>query len=196
VRGRLFPTEADWCEWHQDPALPGTVLVRVGVGDGGRLVLTGLRIDGAPTAELLRSVPVGRIEAAANAQLTIVEDRVVPAAIPHRPGREPRAAHDGWETSDPVRAVARPAARAGDVPDHRVPDHRVADHRVADGARGRPDRFYRDVARAYRDLAQSSARPAADLAEASGVPTTTAHRWIKEARRRGFLPPGRPGKAG
>ena len=25
MRGRLFPTEADWCEWHQDPALPGTV---------------------------------------------------------------------------------------------------------------------------------------------------------------------------
>ncbi len=59
--GRLYPTEGEWCEWHQDPPLPGTVLVRVGLAAGGRLVLTGMRIDGAPTAELLRSIPVGRI---------------------------------------------------------------------------------------------------------------------------------------
>jgi hypothetical protein len=56
--------------------------------------------------------------------------------------------------------------------------------------------FYRDVARAYLDLAQSSTRPATELATTHAVPVTTAHRWIKEARRRGFLPPGRPGKAG
>ena len=28
------------------------------------------------------------------------------------------------------------------------------------------------------------------------VPVTTAHRWVKEARRRGFLPPGRKGRRG
>ena len=37
---------------------------------------------------------------------------------------------------------------------------------------------------------------ASDLARTHGVPVTTAHRWVKEARRRGFLPPGSPGKAG
>ena len=184
MRGRLFPTDSGWCEWHQEPELPGSVLVRVGVGEDGRLVLTGLRIEGTPTAELLRAVPVGRIEAAANAQLTIVDDRVVPVAVPHRPGREPKAADGGWETTDVSRAVTRPAA------------HPLPDPRLAAGARGRPDLFYRDIARAYRDLATASARPAAELAEASGVPASTAHRWIKEARRRGFLPPGRPGKSG
>src|SRR5206468_12485614 len=117
MRGRLFPTDGDWCEWHQDPPLPGTVLVRV-ASDGGRLVLTGLRIDGTPSAELLRALPVGRIEAAANAQLTIVDDRVVPVAVPHRPGREPKAADGGWETTDPARAVARPAAAP--LPDPRL----------------------------------------------------------------------------
>jgi hypothetical protein len=34
------------------------------------------------------------------------------------------------------------------------------------------------------------------LAEANNVPVTTARRWIKEARARGFLPAGRAGKAG
>jgi len=28
------------------------------------------------------------------------------------------------------------------------------------------------------------------------VPVTTAHRWVKEARRRGFLPPGQKGRRG
>ncbi len=39
-------------------------------------------------------------------------------------------------------------------------------------------------------------RPAVELAEVNGVPVTTAHRWVKEARRRGFLPPGRKGRRG
>src|SRR5215207_2159998 len=183
MRGRLFPVEGDWCEWRQDPALPVTVLVRVTADPGGRLVLTGLRVDGAPTAELLRSIPVGRIEAAANAQLSVVDDAIVPAAPPGRQdaptAREPQLSNAGWEAPDPVRAVLRRT--------HTPP--------APTGAR-RPDDFYRDIARAYLDLAQSSARPAAELAEANRVPATTAHRWIKEARRRGFLPPGRPGKAG
>jgi hypothetical protein len=187
VRGRLFPSDADWCEWHQEPPLPGTVLVRVAVGDGGRLVLTGLRVEGVPTAELLRAIPVGRIEATANAQLSIVDDEVVPAPpvrLPEHPGRVAEAADGGWDVPDPGVAVPRPGARAP------VPDSNGG------GRRGRPDGFYRDVARAYLDLAQASTRPVAVLAEANGVPPTTAHRWVKEARRRGFLPPGRPGKAG
>ena len=64
MRGRLFPTDSEWCEWHQEPPLPASVLVRVAADGGGRLVLTGLRIDGVPTAEVLRAIPVGRIEAA------------------------------------------------------------------------------------------------------------------------------------
>jgi hypothetical protein len=191
VHGRLFPIDPDWCEWRQEPPLSGTVLVRVAAGAGGRLVLTGLRIDGAPTAELLRLIPVGRIEAAANAQLAIVGDAVVPATPAMRPRHRRRAPSPdgrGWETSDPGRAAVRPAgirvrAAVGPVP-------------PSTGGRGRPDSFYREIAYAYLDLAQVSTRPVAELAEASGVPTTTAHRWIKEARRRHFLPPGHPGKAG
>lgn len=179
MHGRLFPIDAEWCEWRQRPRLDGTVLVRIAAGADGRLVLAGLRIDGELSAELLRAIPVGRIEAAANAQLTIVNDHVVLSATPGpRDGampRQPRPVDTGWEMTDPVGATARPnGTRRG----------------------GRPDSFYQGVAGRYQDLTQRSSRPAADLAEADNVPVTTAHRWIKEARRRGFLPPGRPGKTG
>jgi hypothetical protein len=153
------------------------------------LVLTGLRVEAALTAELLRAIPVGRIEAAANAQLAIVDDVIVataspgPRDFPH--ARPPSAPAAGWDTIDPALAAARPANRQA----RRLrPD--------AGNGRRRPDAFYRDVAHAYLELASESARPASELAETHDVPVTTAHRWIKEARRRGFLPPGRPGKAG
>jgi len=177
VRGRLFPVGGNWYEWRPDRPLAASVYVHVVVGDGGRLVVDGLRIDGPPTAELLRAIPVGKLEATANAQLAVVDDAVVAVkARRSRPVRPPAADPAGWETSDPAAAVAR--------------------RRPEPPGRGRPDLFYRDVATVYLDYAQGSHRPAADLAERHDVPVTTAHRWIKEARRRGFLPPGRPGRAG
>ncbi len=205
VRGRLYPSDSDWCEWRQDPPLAGAVFVRVVPGGGGRLVLAGLRVDGTPSAELLRSIPVGRIEAAANAQLAVVDDAVVAAPLqrrpPVRPGRPVDGSPGGWEVTDPAGALSRNAgaarrpARSATVGGGAGASG-ASGGAGADGRRGRPDSFYRDVARAYLDLAQSSTRPAGELAETNGVPVTTAHRWIKEARRRGFLPPGRPGTAG
>jgi hypothetical protein len=177
VRGRLFPVGGNWYEWRPDRPLGASVFVHVVVGEGGRLVVDGLRIDGPPTAELLRAIPVGKLEATANAQLAVVDDAVV--AVKNRrprPVRPPAADPGGWETSDPAAAVGR-----------RLPEP---------AGRGRPDHFYREVATVYLDYAQGSHRPAVDLAERHDVPVTTAHRWIKEARRRGFLPPGRPGRAG
>jgi hypothetical protein len=56
--------------------------------------------------------------------------------------------------------------------------------------------FYKRVADVYRELVGWTNRPAVELAEANGVPVTTAHRWVKEARRRGFLPPGQKGRRG
>lgn len=191
VRGRLFPADGDWYEWRQEPPLAACVLVRVAAVADGRLVLIGLRVDGEPTAQMLRSIPVGRIEAAANAQLTVVDEAVVPAAVSYlRPpaAHEPPASEEGWDTVSPALARARPAGTQQPVLDLVRPP---------DGTRRRhPDAFYQQVAAAYLGLAQMSSRPAAELAEANGVPTSTAHRWIKEARHRGFLPPGRPGKAG
>jgi hypothetical protein len=54
-----------------------------------------------------------------------------------------------------------------------------------------PEGFYRRVAEAYREYAMKTRAPAAGIARESGVPVRTVHGWIHEARRRGFLPPGR-----
>jgi hypothetical protein len=181
VRGRLFPVADGWYEWRQEPPLAQSVRVRVGVADSGRLVLTGLHIDGSPSADLLRSIPVGRIEAAANAQLAVGQRSIdtPPVLSPRtRPVAPPVAVDTGWEMVEPALAVSRAAPAEGGR------------------ARGRPDVFYRDVADVYLDFAQDSPRPACDLADRHGVPVSTAHRWVKEARRRGFLPPGKPGKSG
>jgi transposase-like protein len=59
-----------------------------------------------------------------------------------------------------------------------------------------PEEFYRLVATAYGEYAAESNAPAKGIAEEAGVPVTTVHRWIREARRRGFLPPARKGRAG
>lgn len=59
-----------------------------------------------------------------------------------------------------------------------------------------PDGFYRQVATAYNSAVLTTAAPAPLLAEEAGVPVATVHRWISEARRRGFLAPARKGRAG
>lgn len=78
----------------------------------------------------------------------------------------------------------------------------VSEQRVSGVASGRKgparktDEFYRQLAAAYSSATRQSRRPAIDLAEANGVPVRTVHRWIAEARKRGFLPPGQKGRRG
>lgn len=59
-----------------------------------------------------------------------------------------------------------------------------------------PGAFYHQVAEAYRDTLRRTSRIAPVLAEEAGVPVATVRRWIQEARRRGYLPPARQGRAG
>jgi hypothetical protein len=78
----------------------------------------------------------------------------------------------------------------------------VSEQRVSGIASGRKgparktDEFYRQLAAAYSSATRQSRRPAIDLAEANAVPVRTVHRWIAEARKRGFLPPGQKGRRG
>ena len=154
---QLTPSEKGWFEW-KDGARKGTkVLVKVDEAKDGRFNVTGLRIDGTVSAELLRSLPVGRIEATANAQL-----------------------HGGVDK----------AARGGRS------KPQIAAKLRKSTPQGYTDAFYDAVAIAYRGLVGTSSRPIGELATANEVPVTTAQRWVREARRRGKLPPGRPGKAG
>jgi len=59
-----------------------------------------------------------------------------------------------------------------------------------------PYAFYRQVADAYRDVLQTNKKVAVALAEEANVPVGTVHRWVLEARRRGFLPAAKQGRAG
>jgi hypothetical protein len=59
-----------------------------------------------------------------------------------------------------------------------------------------PDDFYRIVADAYVEYAAQSKAPGKAIAEEARVPASTAHRWIRQARHRGFLPVGQKGRVG
>jgi len=155
VPARLQPHDDGWFEWVDDVPLALPVYVRLDEHDDGRLHVVALHVEGILSAEVLRAIPVGRIEALANARL------------------HPQAAAREWHG-----------------------DARLPDHLLQDEPRRRSDEFYATVAAAYRHLATTTHRPVAELATANEVPRTTAHRWVKEARRRGMLAPGRPGKAG
>ena len=145
-----------WYAWVGDTPESAAVRVRFTPREDGRLRIDGLRVEGRVSAEVLRSIPVGRIEAAANAQL--------------------------GHTAEPPRR--RPVGA------------RVPDSLRSNAVRGYPDAFYDSIAAAYRTLVTTTSKPVSELAAANDVPVTTAQRWVKEARRRGLLSPGHPGKAG
>jgi hypothetical protein len=155
VPAHLHPHDDGWYEWIDEQPMAVPVFVQVDEAADGRVHVVALHIEGIVSAEVLRTIPIGRIEALANALL------------------HPHSTHQGW------RDVAR-----------------LPDDLLLGSARSRPDEFYATVASTYRHLITASSRPVAELADANEVPRTTAHRWVKEARRRGLLPPGRPGKAG
>ncbi len=58
------------------------------------------------------------------------------------------------------------------------------------------DAFYQAVAEVYLQLLRYVRSPAGAIADANNVPVSTAHRWIKIARARKYLPPGARAKAG
>jgi len=149
VPQRFRTLDDGWFAWLDDP----TIKVRFEPDAEGRIRIAALQVDGPVSAGSLRSIPVGRIEAAANAQLHLAD------------------------------ATKRPKAK-------------IAASLRSNAVQGYPDAFYDAVASVYRHLAGVSSRPVGEIADANDVPVTTAQRWVKEARRRGLLPPGSPGKAG
>jgi len=56
--------------------------------------------------------------------------------------------------------------------------------------------FAQRVASTYRHYAVSTGRPAKAIADDSGLPVGTVHRWIREARGLGALGKGTQGRAG
>lgn len=165
------------------------------------------------SAEVLRWLPFGRIEAWANAPDTAaLVRRKLPFPGPDLLraarhfgssfGATSKGPVDHWVAQmlhAQIKDSGVPQAPMAKPPKRPPADEQVIDARIvvpASKGRDRGDDFYRQVARTYSEVAQATARPAPVIAEASSVPVSTVHRWIKEARRRGFLSPGRSGKAG
>jgi hypothetical protein len=145
----------------------------------GRLVPVELRVDGpALDSSKLRRLPLTGAEALANS----VWQGEITAMLEWAPAGD---LHD--------RGVMPPQiGEPGQI--RRLVVRKTARLKIPPGAK--PDSFYSQVAKVYGQLARGSNRPAAELAEVNDVPVTTVHRWVKEARRRGFLPPGQKGRRG
>jgi hypothetical protein len=190
VSENLSYLEDGWVQWSR--VIGGTtegLLVRAKLyaeKEGDRSEIVELHINGRNlTTDKLRSIPLGHIEAIATTDPDVTpSDRSTP------PAPMSQAANAlGNRANQLLLNAAQRKAREPRAPLTRP-----------DGSD--PDAFYRQVAEAYRDVVQTTPKVAKVLAaEASAatgtkVPVGTVHRWILEARRRGFLPTARQGRAG
>lgn len=190
-RWRIHPD--GWLSQKRPDGGEGGLHVRLREQDG-RLVITELYLHGDEiTSASLRAVPLRALESLADAAWRAAHSE------PNERGFFPAAAGIAWTAMDPAPEPTLEELRA------RKPSGETesqADRSSRRPRLTRPDRsgdlqqFYASVAEAYRDLATQTRAPAVAMAEEAGVPITTAHRWIREARRRGHLPPGRKGRAG
>jgi hypothetical protein len=174
-------------------------------GRNGRLVITGLYLHADEISPaVLRAISISRLEAALNASPDVAtqppfdteseeEDAAQEPSLAELRRRASNAQEqrgrlglaDSVEQALPITPIlgSTRSAKATRAPLTR-PDGRD------------PDGFYARVADAYREYAPHTRAAAAEIAREANVPVTTVHRWIGEARRRGFLPPARKGKAG
>jgi hypothetical protein len=153
-------------------------------GDRGEIVqlaISGRNLAGTDprtdvTTDRLRSIPVAHIETLANTN---------PEFRPHIAGKPENTMGEAFNKfrQEANRYVLAKARRRPRKPLTRP-----------DGSD--PDAFYRQVAEAYRDVVQKNRKVAVALAKEANVPVGTVHRWVLEARRRGFLPSARQGRAG
>lgn len=213
AKERAASGNGGWVRWERSN-FPGVVWVRFR-DDAGRLVPIELYMAGDQqqlTSSELRNVPLGRLEAWVNGPDLANQVR----ARLEQPGPDLRraAAHyattfggasgehwvkamlDAQRAGSGVPQAPAPKGKrlqAGEPPHPEV--GRLLEKADA-GRRNHGDEFYRKVASVYADLHRLTNAPALAIAEANAVAASTARRWVKEARKRGFLPPGRPGKAG
>ncbi len=165
------------------PAPAGaSVWVRTGTRHD-RAVITDLHVsnpNGIPPATL-RELSLSRLEAQLNAAIRSAG----PAAVLDAARSIGQAKLDVLaELTRGIGAVLHPAGEPEPRPRLTRPDGT------------NPDVFYRLVAAAYYEYAAATRAPAKEMAAEAGVPVTTAHRWIREARRRNWLPPAKQGRAG
>lgn len=156
------------------PDLPDVIALLWTAEDSqGRAYVTRLLLDAERVSgELLRDMPLGRIETVINAML--------------RDGSCSPSESDRLTNSLHVELTRLRSAlpqRQDDEPGH--PRARLQRPPAAGGG----EEFYAQVAAAYLETLERTRAVAPALAAEAEVPVATVHRWILEARRRGFLPP-------
>ncbi|MEU3982516.1 hypothetical protein AB0F77_20880 [Streptomyces sp. NPDC026672] len=93
------------------------------------------------------------------------------------------------EALAPMHFNPMPSGMVVDEEEGRLPQIKPPQGRITDD-------FLKDVAEAYRHFSDANQAPAPAIADLSGTPVRTVHRWIYEARKRSILPPARTGRAG
>jgi len=185
------------------PRLLAKIEERDGRGVVTRLVLIGDRLD----AQTLRALPLNRVESVANHPLYGVGLGVTKPIDPEVLADLSRRGELFPAEVESIDQALTAFLRKVPEPD---PDWEWQDDGdqvvVRGGGQARepltrpdgtdPDGFSRQVAAAYADAALRTSAPAKRLADEAGVPVTTVHRWVREARQRGHLPPARKGRAG
>ena len=163
-----------WIFWSR--SCGPDVRLRCSTTQEGRIVVTGLCIDADANEPIqavhLRQLPLGAVEVLLN-DLAIT-DGPAPAQAP---------------AFDPCRVDRVHASTAADS----LPIYNPGSDLTIEGAKSRakPDGFYEQVARSYAAGRRLSRNPVTLIAEANKVPETTVRRWIREARSRGVMAPGR-----
>ncbi len=173
---------AGWVRYQESDG-PLEILVRFVVSSTGEIVvadifLADLTGEGI-SAATLRRVPLGRIEADARLEADHLklpfEGLDLRQIVTETLGIKFKGPHELGSVT-----VVEPAEPRLEVP----------------SARPYPDAFFEEVADAYRSQVGYWHNPVGRIADANGVPLSRAQRWIREARRRGFLGPAAHGKAG
>jgi hypothetical protein len=122
--------------------------------------------------ETLRAVPLKRIALAVEASKSL-RDALARRCREHVPEVGTPEFYDvftGWVHDEPPLTLERPKGRA------------------------LPDEFFAKVAETYRAATIRGRPPRTAVAEAAGVSTDVAGRWVREARKRKYLPGTEQGK--
>jgi hypothetical protein len=127
---------------------------------------------GGVTPEALPKIPLRRILLAVAASQSLRDKlaaRLDDSAPEPGETNEFLSAFDGFVVPEPVK-IKRPAGRS------------------------LSDEFYARVAEAYRAALENGLGPRTTISESAGVSNEVAGRWVRQARKRGFLPETEPGK--
>lgn len=197
MRGEIlfFKTGAPgWAEvFFAGDHSPERILIKISSRDG-RWIITNLIMVGDIDSSLLKSIPMSRIEAALN---SVGMGAQLSDQTPDSPPRQADSFHAEFEQIDSgLTAYLSKHQKVMVWADNLETPLQVHRPPLVRPDGSDPEAFYRQVAKAYDDVVRKTAAPAKVLANEAGVPVATVHRWIHEARRRGYLPPARKGRAG